>query len=239
MRADNTPATRYFVLDTETSGLPPDAGVCEIGWIETDACLNIVGEVESLIDPERPITPAASGVHGITDEDVADKPTLQEFFTLQQPPCHGQPLSAERIVLVGHKVAFDYQFVAPYLQGEVLQVCTLRWARHLWPFCDDHKLATLRYALGLRRDTGNAHRVMADILLTFDLLRLILETTQCNLDELAERSQQPMLLHRMPFGKHKDLPFEQVPVSYLKWMRDNIEEMDIDLAFTVAHWLNK
>ena len=230
--------TRYFVLDTETSGLPPHAGVCEIGWIEMDADLNIVGEVQALIDPECPITPTASGVHGLVDADVADAPTLSEFFSEDAAGCYGQTLQADRIILCGHKVGFDLHFVAPYLVGEVVPVDTLRWSRHLYPWCEDHRLNTLRYALDLPPPSGNAHRVGYDIPLTYQLLKHLLQTARMTLDELAEKGRQPLLLHKMSFGKHKGEAFKDVPASYMRWALDNMDALDPDLEFTFKHYLN-
>ena len=74
--------TRYIVGDTETSGLSASPGVCEIAWAEIDEQGNVLDLQHSLIDPEVPICPAASGVHHITDDMVADAPTMEEFFTV-------------------------------------------------------------------------------------------------------------------------------------------------------------
>jgi len=46
--------------------------------------ISVIGQVEALnmlINPQGPIPTDASAVHGITDEDVADKPTFQEVAT--------------------------------------------------------------------------------------------------------------------------------------------------------------
>lgn len=229
--------TRYFVLDTETASLTE--GVCEIGWLELDEQAAEKARVDSLIDPEVPITASASGVHGIVAEDVADKPTLREFFSESSDTCYGEPLKADRLVVIGHRVDFDLGFVRPYLEGEVLPICTLRWARQLWPDAEDHKLATLKYALNLRKDAGTAHRVMADVQVTYDLLRLILQMLNCSLDDLAERSQQPMLLQRMPFGKYKGEHPSTVDVGYWRWALNNMEHMDNDLRFTANYYLTE
>ena len=228
--------TRFFVFDTETSGLGDDAGVCEIGWVELDAQAQIIGQCDALLDPEGPISPSASGIHGIEDKDVVGKPTIAEFFSVDDPSCLGSRLAAPRIVFVGHKASFDRRFIAPYLDGEVLELCTLRWARKLWPQADDHKLSTLKYALGLRKDAGEAHRVMADILVTYDLLRVLLSMTGITLTELAIASQEPMLLERMPFGKYKGQHPRDVEKSYWRWALNNIQDMDDDLKYTALHY---
>jgi hypothetical protein len=56
------------ILDTETTDL--GGAVCEVAVIDT------TGQVllDTLVDPGRPITPGATWVHGITDDDVAGAP---------------------------------------------------------------------------------------------------------------------------------------------------------------------
>lgn len=230
---------RYFLIDTETSGLPPNAGVCEVGWIQLNAQAEIIDQVESLIDPECPISPSASGVHGIVDEDVQDSPTLSEFFSMSEPGCYGLSLEGAPVVLIGHRISFDRGFIEPHVskQSDILELCTLRWLRNLYPHMDNHKLATARYALNLRRDAGPAHRVMADVMVTYDLLLHIMQRLNCTLPELVELSQKPMLVALCPFGKHKGQPFSEIPRSYLNWARNNLHDLDTDTAFTIRYWL--
>lgn len=233
-------SARYIILDTETGGLNVEDGVVEIGWVELDADANIIDQVDSLIDPGTGrISPSASGVHGITYDMVADKPTLEEFFTEQAEGCYGKPLEGAPLCFGAHKASFDRTFVDPYLKGEVLELCTLRLAKSIWPDAENHKLSTLKYALDLPTDEGAAHRVMADVRVTYHLLRRIMEVTHSSLDQLAERCKEPFLLHRMSFGKHRGEPFSSVPRSYLNWMRNNFEDLakDIDLAYTVTYYL--
>lgn len=69
---------REIILDTETTGLSAKSGdkIIEIG------CLEIINRVETgnvfhaYINPERDIPYAATKIHGITNEQVADKPTF-------------------------------------------------------------------------------------------------------------------------------------------------------------------
>lgn len=72
---------RQVILDTETTGLDPNAGhrVIEIGCIElvnrrvTDRTFHVY------INPERPVDPGAYEVHGIGDAFLADKPKFSEI----------------------------------------------------------------------------------------------------------------------------------------------------------------
>src|SRR5437899_9776245 len=147
---------RFFVADTETTGAGPEDKVCELGWIEVDEHFNVLSETQSLIDPQYPISPSASGIHGLTNEDVEHAPTIEEYFSVDDPSCYGKKIT-DPIILIGHRISFDYRFLSPYL-NVTQELCTLRWARKLYPHSDDHKLSTLMFALGLPRPEG-AHRV--------------------------------------------------------------------------------
>lgn len=220
--------THYYVLDTETTGVTDDAGVCEIAWIEIDEDFNIIETVESLIDPQQPISPSASGTHGLVNADLQDSPTLREFFEVVR----GKGLAGPAVV-IGHRVGFDTKFLPDFVEGGISEVCTLRWARSMYPDHDNHKLSTLMYALNLPK-TGS-HRALGDVMTAYWLMRHICDMHGFSLSELAARSKEPLPVRYMPFGKHKGQPLAEVPVSYLRWALKEMKNLDIDLkhAFEV------
>lgn len=226
---------RYFVADTETTGVNADDKVVEVGWIEIDEDFNILSQVESLIDPERFISPESSGIHGLVGADVADSPTLEEFFSLNDPSCYGQTIDSPT-VLIGHRIAFDERFLKPYFTNIVQPLCTLRWFRRLYPGSGNHQLSTAIFALNLPRSAG-AHRVMGDVMTAYHLCKHIADRTGMNLRQLAEASAAPMKIELMPMGKHKDQPLSEVPPSYLGWMLKNMD-LDMDLKYSVELALN-
>lgn len=227
---------RYIVADTETTGAGPEDKACEVGWIEIDEHCNVLNSVQSLIDPQWMISPSASGIHGLVNADVEDSPTIEEFFSVNDPTCYGKPIT-DPVVFIGHRISFDVRFLGPYFNIQQ-ELCTLRWARKLYPHADDHKLSTLMFALGLPRPEG-AHRVMSDVYSAFYLLQHICERTGSSLRQLAEASSEPMLVHSMPFGKHKGQPMSDVPKSYIRWALDNMKDLDADFVHTFRSALNK
>ncbi len=226
---------RYLFLDTETTGVNHDDAVVELGWLEVDEDFNFIAEVESLIDPQRSIASAASAVHGLVLADLQDSPTIQEFFSVDDESCYGRVID-DPVVLCGHNIAFDHRFVKPYITNVVQEVCSLRWARRLYPEADNHQLQTLVFELGLPRAT-DAHRVLSDVVTSLHLAKHICERTGLTLRQLAEASFEPMLMKTMSFGKHKGKRFDEIPAPYLRWMVENLA-LDIDLKFTVEQQLN-
>lgn len=222
----------YLVGDTETTDATENRGVCEIGWVLIDENWNILETVESLIDPEKDISPAASGIHGLTYDDVKHSPTLEEFFTLSDAGCYGKRFQGP-VTLIGHRIGFDRPAFEPYIDGEVFELDTLRYVRKLYPDADNHQLSTMKFQLNLPKDAGAAHRVLADVMVTYHLAKHISERMNLTLPQLAEHARQPMLIKTLPFGKHKGQPISEVPKSYLSWMK---REMQLD--FDTQHTIN-
>ena len=230
--------THYIFLDTETTSADPDRGVCDLAFVITDEHFKVIDERESLIDPEKPISPSASGVHGLTNADCEDAPTLSEFFANpDEPSCYGGPLPGPAVI-IGHRISFDTHTIGKYVDGGFTELCTLRWVRRLYPDADDHKLTTMMYALGLPRPE-NAHRALSDVYSAMHLCDHICERTGLSLAQLAEASKQPFELAYFPFGKHKGTAFKDVPKSYLRWARENMKDLDQDMRFTIDLHLSK
>jgi DNA polymerase-3 subunit epsilon len=80
---------RFVILDTETTGFSrrSEFGVCHGHRIIEVACVEVVdgrrtGAVfHSYVDPEQMIDPAATRVHGITNEFIQGKPLFRDIVT--------------------------------------------------------------------------------------------------------------------------------------------------------------
>jgi len=98
--------SREIVLDTETTGTDPAKGdrVIEIGCVELLNHIPTGRSYHVYINPERPVSPGAFAVHGISDEFLADKPVFaavaDEFAAF---------VGDARLVI--HNAAFDIGFL--------------------------------------------------------------------------------------------------------------------------------
>lgn len=55
--------------------------------------------------------------------------------------------------------------------------------------------------------------------------------------EMVRISSNPILLPRIPFGKHKGLPFQEVPPDFLGWLLNTV--LDEGMEYTVNSHLGR
>jgi exodeoxyribonuclease X len=209
------------IIDTETAGL--DGGVCDLAIVTINEDFEIVRSLESLIDPERPISPSAMGIHGITNEMVADKPTLSEFQEL-----HNYPFRKDGLILAGHNVQFDIRMLADVLPQMYAKVCTLKLARNLYPQLENAQLQTIRYTFGL--EAGPAHRAMGDVITCLSFMKHICQDKGWGLQQLVNESRRSLTPEtKLTFGKHKGTRIKDLPQSYMVWALREMQNLDPDL----------
>ena len=214
---------RYVWGDIESTGLGNDAGIVEISWIETDEHFNEVASFYSLINPMVPIQFGAMAVHGITEDMVADAPTIEEFMRRE-----GYPLAGEGVILAAHNANFDIKFFSPWMD-EPDTLCTLKCARVLYPEAENHKLGTLRCMLGLSGDNKKAHSAQEDVSVLIQLAQRMCADFDLTLPQLMEVQKRPRKIMNMPFGKHKGTPLADLPDDYVYWLLHKTENLDSDL----------
>jgi exodeoxyribonuclease X len=201
---------RIIVLDTETASL--EGGIVDIAMVEIDDNLNEIDRLESLIDPERPISFSAMGVHHITESMVASSPTIGEFIA-----CNGNPFDHPNLIVVGHNIKFDLKVVSDLLPQVFQSIDTLRLARQVYPEAENHKLQTLRYMLDL--EAGEPHRAMGDVITCLSLLRRVAKDSSITgfqgLLDMMKQTISPDC--KMPFGKHAGMKLRDVPSGWVGW----------------------
>jgi DNA polymerase-3 subunit epsilon len=158
---------REIVLDTETTGLDPFQGhrLIEIG------CIELVNRIPSgqtfhcYLNPERDVPAEAVAIHGISSDQLKDKPLFAEVADELLAFIADAPL-------VAHNAAFDLGFLNAELEraGKVLVgrerlVDTLLLARRKYP-AGPNRLDDLcsRYGIDLSRRIKHGALLDAELL---------------------------------------------------------------------------
>ncbi len=155
--------TDYVVFDLETTGLNPEKDtIIEISAVKVKKG-NVENSFSTLVNPNRRIPAAASGVNGITDEMVADAPVLKDAL--------GQFLSfIGNEILVGHNIhSFDMKFLNRATQefyGKDIgndYIDTLYMARSCLKELSHHRLTDLADYFHISAE--GAHRALNDCMM--------------------------------------------------------------------------
>lgn len=232
--------TRIRMLDCETTGTEPDAGVVEVGWCDVVLWQGkwiTTPPHARLVNPGKPIPPDAMAVHHITNAMVANQPALPNVLSMWNV------LDPEIELFAAHRVSFESQFF--HIEPPQKWICTYKAAIRLAPNAAKHKNQFLRYWLKLELDPLLAeppHRAGPDAYVSANILaRMLNRETKAGfsaLDELLQISGEPVVLPRFTFGEHAMKPLRDVPASYLEWILFKSKgEWDPDVRSTAEHWL--
>ena len=223
----------FIYLDTETTGSGPEDRLCQIAF-KTDTGTT----VDELFNPDMPISVEAMSIHHITNEMVANKPLFKGSNAYKQLQVL---FTSEDAVLVAHNAKFDVSMLNRENLYPQRVICTYKLSRYLDKdgVIPKYNLQYLRYYLKLNID-ATAHTAIGDVLVTEGLFQRIYAKFKGQaIDPVADMiniSSSPVLVPRMPFGKHKGLKMAEVPPDYLQWLAGT--DLDEDLAYTVRHYLN-
>ena len=253
---------RFVIFDTDTTGINEngDDRPIELALVKWSLEKGVIEKPKSwLINPQKLIHPSAMAVHGISDEELLDKPTLEQIL----PEVHAYIGNS---TLVAHNIDFDLDMLPTFKENSNSKLDTLRFAKKIYKLGDighkghdlrSYKSQELRYWMGLNVDTMglSAHRAAADILVTAhvfsNLLNKYLEqTNNSTTEELEQFISAPVLLEKMTFGKLKDQSIKETittemksPRSYYSWLLKEIgaEKMKIDpdLQYSIEYYLKE
>ena len=100
----------FVILDVEPTGLSPWFGgrICEIGIVRCDG-EKTVETFDSLLNPERPISPGAARVNGLKDADLIDAPKFADI-------AEQVVMLVRDAVIVCHNIPFDLGFLSSELE---------------------------------------------------------------------------------------------------------------------------
>ncbi|MBP7242325.1 exonuclease domain-containing protein [Amaricoccus sp.] len=159
----------YVVFDCETTGLQPTKGdeIIQIGAVRVVQGRILTGEgYERLVNPGRPIPPGSIKFHGVTDADVAGKPSILGIL----PEFHAYVADA---VMVAHNAAFDMKFLslkerAAGVRFDSPVLDTMLVSSMLDGADEDHSLDGLCERYGILID--GRHSALGDTIATAQLL---------------------------------------------------------------------
>lgn len=166
-------------IDTETTGLGSNAKVVELAAILVDAkTFKTVDSLNQRINPGIPISENATRIHGITDEDVKNEPTIEEVF--KSSPFLNWLKGVD--VVFGHCLKFDIRMLGNDLFKEKQVLDTLDLIRCKFPFWGNHKLQTA--VSNLKLEQRAAHAALGDIESSCDILRHFNSEFNLTLEEI-------------------------------------------------------
>jgi len=218
----------FVCIDCETTGLDPK----EDRIIEVGATLfttnGVLEDFESLIDPERPIPESSIIFHHITQDMVANKPTIDKVVP-QLIKIIGKN------IIVGHGVGFDIELIAiaadragiPHSLRSNRYFDTLRMAR-LYGESPTNSLEQLRAHFNIPLE--GAHRAMNDAVVNREVFKFLAQRYKTT-EQLFDILSRPIKLKMMPLGKHKGRLLKEIPLQYLLWAAN--KDFDQDLLFSI------
>jgi len=158
----------FAYLDVETTGLSPWFGdrICEIAVVRCEGD-KIISTYDSLLNPERPLSPGAARVNGLKDSDLKKAPQFKDVADQVLP-------LVKDAVIVCHNVPFDLGFLSSELGRvnkhlpTVLTLDTLEIARDYFDF-DSNSLQFIAHWLDI--EVVEAHRSLDDAFTTREVLK--------------------------------------------------------------------
>lgn len=244
----NLPLNRPLVVfDLETTGIDVEKDrIVQIAMIKMEPGGGRT-TFETLVNPEQPIPPGATAVHGIRDEDVRNQPTMSQIRG------EVEAYLADADLAGFNSINFDL----PLLQAELKRAGSemdFRGIHHLDAMKIFHRMErrdlTAAYQLYCGKELTGAHNALADTEATLEILDAQIARYEevpdeidalhrfCNPDEGRYVDRKRKFLWNdqgqaeFTFGKFQGQSLNQVVAdqrgrSYLEWMlgRDFSEEV--------------
>ena len=202
--------SHFFVIDVETANLD-NSSICQIGLAEFKN-QELISTWDSLVNPMQYFDPYLSRIHGITEDQVQDKPGFAE-------------LSEELANRVAGKRLFHHM---PFDRNAINRACN-RYGTPIWNpnWLDSAKLvrrawtefAYTGYALGkITAHLGidyQAHHALHDAVATGQVILAAVNLTQKAIPEWDIRIGQPLHQHQTYPGKSHSFKMEGNPNGIL------------------------
>ncbi|MCL7943413.1 exonuclease domain-containing protein [Marinobacter sp. ATCH36] len=194
----------FAFLDIETTGGNNSHDrITEIG-IRFWRSGQVVGEWQTLINPETRISSFIQSLTGITNEMVADAPLFADIAAELE-------LELKDTIFVAHNARFDYGFIKAEFRRLGLLfsakvLCTVKLSRKLYPGFRRHNMDALIERHGL--DQVQRHRALGDVSAMLAFFEHALAEKGAELMDAAigELLQRPSIPSNLPVDVLQDLP---------------------------------
>lgn len=160
---------RFWVIDVEGSGSTPPE-IVELAMQEVEHLALTGNKRHWLVQPEHGIHPAATRIHGYTNDDVIGYPSITDI-------ADDVITWTEGIPIVGHNVRVEVEILSRSIPDWTPKAAidTLRLAKALKPGLASYSLANLGAEFGLsaqaaQRTGRQHHSALYDATLTASLL---------------------------------------------------------------------
>lgn len=226
---------RLRIIDTETTGLPPDAAIVEVATVDLiidDSTVQRDRMWSSLINPGRDVPPEASAVHHIVTSMLDEAPKIDDVMSTI---VDGAP-----DVFVAHEAKFERAVLPKAFVDAQKWICTRKGAMTAWPDAPNFKNQTLRYWLNLKladEALAQPHRALGDAYVTAAIMRRLMTIPGATVDEFVDITAHPVVLTKFNFGKHAMVPLKDVPTDYFDWIVNKSGFEDEDVIHTARTYL--
>lgn len=163
---------KFYVLDTETTGIGKMDEIVQLGIIDQDG----VVVMNTLVKPTQTIPTGASNVHGITDHDVVEAPSYADLYVQLSAMLAGIPV-------VAYNMDFDWRILVqtttlyqlpPIRTGA--RHCAMKRYAQFWgdwnAYRNDYRWQKLSDAAVQQKITvENAHDAIGDCIMTLGILQ--------------------------------------------------------------------
>lgn len=161
----------FVAFDTETTGMwAPSNRIVEIGAVKFTLGGGEVARFQQLVNPLVSIPAEVVAIHGITDEMVAEAPTVDTV--LEDFSC----FCGQDSIMIAHNAPFDISFLAcelgrnklPADQKRIMD--TVDIFRRLYPGLPSYSLLALVEHFGI--GTSQRHRALEDAIYVMKLVKV-------------------------------------------------------------------
>lgn len=224
----------FVCFDCETTGLNPESDqIVEIA-VAKFTFDKVLETRKDLVNPGIAIPKESIDIHHITDQMVKDKPPLEEILPEYLKIIEGN-------LLVGHGISFDVALLRAAAERYQMStnisrqsfIDTLRMAR-LYGDSPNNSLEMLCKHFNI--EVSESHRAMSDVFANIEVFKRLSRPFKTT-ESLLNRLKRPIMLKKMPLGKHKGRWLREIPEEYLRWAA--AQAFDNDLLFSVRHELKQ